>query len=101
MYCGKCGKEIHDEAVICPHCGCGVSNRSVAAPKVETSALSLTAIIFAFLAPLVGLILGIVGMNVYKNETFKQKCKGAILISLGMAIAYFFIGFVLGSMMTL
>ena len=99
MFCAKCGKEIHDEAVICPHCGCGVSNRSVAAPKVETPTLSLIAIIFAFLAPLVGLILGIIGLNVYKDETFRQKSKGAIFISLGMFIAYFFIGFVLGTMM--
>ena len=22
MFCKKCGKEIDDEAVICPHCGC-------------------------------------------------------------------------------
>lgn len=23
-FCSKCGKEIHDEAVICVHCGCSV-----------------------------------------------------------------------------
>lgn len=28
-FCSKCGKEIHDEAVICIHCGCGVEG----APK--------------------------------------------------------------------
>ncbi len=22
MFCSKCGKEIHDEAVVCVHCGC-------------------------------------------------------------------------------
>ena len=22
MFCQKCGKEIMDEAVVCPHCGC-------------------------------------------------------------------------------
>ncbi len=26
MYCFKCGKEIMDEAVICPNCGCPTSN---------------------------------------------------------------------------
>lgn len=25
-YCSKCGKEIHDEAEICPHCGCRIKN---------------------------------------------------------------------------
>ena len=24
-YCSKCGAEIHDEAVICPKCGCAVA----------------------------------------------------------------------------
>ena len=26
MFCSKCGKEIFDEAVICPHCGVPVKN---------------------------------------------------------------------------
>lgn len=26
MYCNKCGKEISDEALICPYCGCGTVN---------------------------------------------------------------------------
>ena len=26
MFCSKCGKEIMNEAVICPHCGCPTSN---------------------------------------------------------------------------
>ena len=26
MFCSKCGKELVDEALICPHCGCGTSN---------------------------------------------------------------------------
>lgn len=26
MYCMHCGAEIHDEAVICPKCGCAVKN---------------------------------------------------------------------------
>lgn len=25
-YCSTCGKEIHDAAVICPHCGCPTAN---------------------------------------------------------------------------
>lgn len=26
MFCHKCGAEIDDEAIICPHCGCGTVN---------------------------------------------------------------------------
>ena len=26
MFCSKCGQQILDEAVICPHCGCATGN---------------------------------------------------------------------------
>jgi hypothetical protein len=29
MFCNKCGKEIHDDAVVCVGCGCSVNNSSV------------------------------------------------------------------------
>ena len=29
-YCSTCGKEIHDAAVICPHCGCPTANYQAA-----------------------------------------------------------------------
>lgn len=29
MFCSKCGKEIHDEAVVCIHCGCAVGGNSI------------------------------------------------------------------------
>jgi len=28
MFCSKCGKEVHDEAVICVHCGCSIGNKN-------------------------------------------------------------------------
>lgn len=28
MFCSKCGKEIHDEAVVCIHCGCAVGGNN-------------------------------------------------------------------------
>ena len=28
MFCSKCGKEINDEAVVCPSCGCATANFS-------------------------------------------------------------------------
>ena len=33
MYCRKCGKEIHDEAVICVHCGCDTMGERTAEDK--------------------------------------------------------------------
>lgn len=34
MFCQKCGKEIHDEAVICVGCGCPTNNRAAADPNI-------------------------------------------------------------------
>lgn len=33
MFCSKCGKEIHDEAVVCVHCGCAVGGNTI--PKAR------------------------------------------------------------------
>ena len=29
MFCQKCGKEVHDEAEICVHCGCRIKNEPI------------------------------------------------------------------------
>lgn len=51
-YCSGCGKEIMDQAVICPHCGCAVG-------KIRTygDSSSIAWNIIAFLFPLLGIIL--------------------------------------------
>ena len=38
MYCNKCGKEIDDEALICPYCGCGTVNYIRDQAKAESRA---------------------------------------------------------------
>lgn len=35
MYCGKCGKEIKDTALVCPYCGSEVGNKSTVEPKKD------------------------------------------------------------------
>lgn len=39
MFCSKCGKEIEDQAIICPGCGCPTENynKSVAVTEQTTS----------------------------------------------------------------
>ena len=54
-FCQKCGKEIMDEAVVCPGCGCTVArditkNEFNDAPDNEYAILS-------FFIPIIGLIL--------------------------------------------
>ncbi len=95
MYCSKCGKEIFDEAVVCPYCGCAVSNQpqrseaianytpgTYATPEPENGGLATAALVFAFLVPVVGLILGIIGTIKFKTQNLKNKCIAAIPISI-------------------
>ncbi len=28
-YCSKCGKEVHEDAEICVHCGCRIKNEPI------------------------------------------------------------------------
>ena len=95
MFCQKCGKEILDEAVICVHCGCATGNQTpnnantvtTSTPTIsESSGLANSAILFAFLIPIVGLICGIIGTVKYKNPTYHNRSKGAIFISVGVWI---------------
>lgn len=52
-YCSQCGKELVDEAVVCPNCGCAVQ-----APVNQQEDKPSTVLnILAFLFPVIGLIL--------------------------------------------
>ena len=57
----------------------------------ESSALANLAIIFAFIIPIVGLILGIVGMNKYNDPQLRNKARSGMLFSLSILIIYVFI----------
>lgn len=113
-YCSKCGKEIMDEAVICVHCGCqvetiGAQNNAFLQPQTitntkatqpESNTLLTCAIIFAFLMPIVGVILGIVGLVKYKSTQLRHASIGAIVVSIavwiGVACLMGAINFILG-----
>ncbi len=56
-FCTKCGKEIFDEAVICPHCGCSTeSNNTSKKVNSEDDQVSVGLCILAALIPLFGII---------------------------------------------
>lgn len=58
-FCGKCGKEIDDEAVICVHCGCPTGVQAApAAPTVDMVSTATTGEkVLSFLIPIAGIIL--------------------------------------------
>ena len=78
-YCSKCGKELFDEAVVCPNCGCAVSNVDV------TDMPSLGIAVISFFIPLVGLILYLLFRDRFPMKA-RSAGKGA-LIGVGVSIA--------------
>ena len=92
-FCSKCGKELFDEAVICTNCGCSVAPRAESVtPKAsvkESPNTANMAMLFAFLIPIVGLIMGIVGACKYQNPDYKKKSVIAIVVSIVVWIASF------------
>ena len=93
-FCSKCGKEILEDAVICPHCGCSASPNITA---MAEDAPSTGFAVLGFFFPLIGLILYLV----WKEKTplkAKSAGKGALIgfcVSLVVSIIY---GVMLGSM---
>lgn len=57
MFCSKCGKEIHDEAVVCVHCGCSVKNTSTTVNEApEDDQINVGLCVLSALIPLFGVI---------------------------------------------
>ncbi len=88
MYCTACGKELHEEAVICLECGVGTVNT---VNRYDESNANLTGwTVLGCLVPAVGLILYLV----WKDErplSSKAAGKGAVgyLIFMGFLIMFY------------
>ena len=99
MYCKTCGKEINDEAVVCPYCGCAVKDGVVAKAvgnvtqsqqkinvlSIVGFVLSLVSLLLAFygIVAIVGLVLSIVGLIQcnQRGERLKGLAIAGIIIS--------------------
>lgn len=84
MFCRKCGQEIHDEAVICPHCGCStgynpnVNNSNTNGIYNNDDSTSTGWMVLGIFFPVIALIL----YFVWKNEKplrASSLIKGAII----------------------
>ena len=93
-FCSKCGKEIVDEAVVCPGCGCAVANAPQTAqapyqgyeqPQVADE-VNVGLCILAFFIPLFGIIY----WPLKHKETPKKAkaCGITALVSWGIGILF-------------
>lgn len=115
-YCSHCGKEVLDEAVFCPHCGCSVQGTpddtlnkqqqqqqpNYAPQPQQESYIPLTVVgfVFAFVSSLVGLILSIVAFKNAKevgNTKSMALSRAGIIISAVLLGVEFIIGLIVGT----
>ena len=79
-YCSHCGKEVADEAYVCPNCGCKIAQSG--------SPLSIAGFVLAFIIPLIGLIVSIVARN---NAVSEDDEKSAGFAKAGIVVSAIFI----------
>ena len=101
MFCKHCGKELNDQAVICPHCGVQVGNfinpnqDNTNNGNKSDNILAIVGFVFAFLVPIVGLICSILGYKQAKNGApYKNLDYSGIIVSavaLGLEVLSVFI----------
>lgn len=87
-FCSKCGKELHDEAVMCVHCGCATEQSVTKSGEADAPSGGFWAL--GFFIPLAGLILYLVNKDT-KPLKAKSAGKGALfgfITSMVVSIIY-------------
>lgn len=92
-FCAKCGKEINDEAVVCPGCGC-MQNGTAINGKADSSSFGWA--LLGFCIPIVGLILYLVWKD---NTPLKAKSagKGALVSVIISVVVYIIYACIIGA----
>ena len=62
MYCKTCGKEVNDQAIICPHCGCQIANSITKEETQPTKKKANVFCIIGFVLSLVSLLISLFGI---------------------------------------
>ncbi len=95
MYCKNCGKEINDNAVVCPYCGvatdkldkAAVGGKKINGFGIAGFVVSLASLlwlgIYFCIAGIIGLVLSIVGI---KNRKNSDSCNGLAIAGLVIGI---------------
>ena len=87
MYCSHCGSEIHDEAIVCIHCGCAVErakNKPVATEDNGGTGWWL----IGFFLPIVGLFMYLFFLG-NRPKSAKMAGSGALIGLFGLPLAAF------------
>lgn len=82
MFCKNCGKEIDNNAAVCPYCGV-VASKEQLTPKSETNVLAIVGFVLSFFIAIAGLICSILG----KKKADELGGSGKSLATAGIVIS--------------
>lgn len=86
-FCSKCGQEVHEQAVVCVHCGCPIEGAAVANANKKYSAMSIT----GFILSLISIYFSIYGAVAVAGIIFSaigiKRCETGAFKGGGMAVA--------------
>lgn len=85
-YCKKCGKQIDDNATICPYCVAS-QNTVVYNQSYGTNGFAIAGFILSFLGGLLGLIFSIIGC--VKAPQYGGKGKGLAIAGITLSCIWF------------
>ena len=100
-YCGNCGNELHDQAVVCPSCGHAAATPATAAtPAAKPDASNFGFAFLGFCFPIVGLILWLVWKDstpLKAGSAGKGALAGVIASVIGYIIYFVVIFLIIGA----
>lgn len=94
-FCSHCGNRIHEEAVVCVHCGCPVEGARTAQAQEQpkSNGMAVAGFVCSFFVPLLGWIFGGIGLS--KSRKLGGKGKALSIAAIAIASANWFLSFLL------
>ncbi|MBE7068232.1 MAG: zinc-ribbon domain-containing protein [Clostridiales bacterium] len=92
MFCSNCGKEIHDEAIICPNCGVATGKKIPVEQyeeKKEGNGMAVAGFVCSFFVPILGWVFG--GIGLARSRKRNGKGKGLSIAGIAIATVMFFV----------
>lgn len=99
MFCKNCGKDIDDNAVVCPNCGVATDNMAKNTPApAQKNSMAIAGFVLALLGfNLIALIISIVALNNSKKPEYAGDGKGFAIAGIIIACVYIVVYIILGA----
>lgn len=94
MYCKNCGKEVAENAIVCPNCGVQIGNLKTENINNETCTMAIIGFVLSFFISIAGLICSIIAYRKCRDENLNGKgfaIAGIAISATSMALAVFFL----------